>query len=108
MSLVKSLVIPAALALSLVATESRAESKTFKRTTDNNSKFAAELVCAEFKSRRGINFDIIKNSVVLWKLTNRPGTVYHRDTISTRVEQRSPQTWRCNMNWTFWYTYPNQ
>ena len=109
MSLMKSLVIPAALALSLVATESSASVKQFKRVADHNSKFAADLVCAEFKSKRGLNFKIIKGQVSIWlasNATNYPGTVYHRDTISGFVQQKSSNTWRCNMAWTFWYTYP--
>ena len=108
MSLVKSLVIPAALALSLVATESSAwEVKKFERSTESTSEVAAAIICTDFKIRRGNHYKAIKQQVITWLTINKinhPGTVYHRDGISADVQKTSKNKWRCNMAWTFWYT----
>ena len=111
MSLVKSLVIPAALALSLVATESRAELQKFERVTNHNSNFAAFLVCNEFKSRRGINYQTIKERVSIWMLSlsrNYPSATIQEQSRTANVQQSAAKTWRCNMAWTIRYTLGSQ
>ena len=104
----KSLLIPAALALSLVATESSAlEVKKFERAHESTSKAFATRVCDEFKGRRGTHYQIMKEWVANWKRTNHPHTVYHREAIGGYVQQKTTDLWRCNMAWKILYsTYP--
>lgn len=110
MSLVKSLLIPTALALSLVATESRAEVQTFQATEVRLTKFTATNICKEFQAGRGSHYDYMKLRVRQWKQfmsATYPGTMFGQESRETSVRKVTTTKFRCLMIWRVKYTRPS-
>ena len=110
MSLVKSLLIPAALALSLVATESSAAIKTFDTTIEKSSKITATAVCNAFQAGRGTHYDYMKLRVRQWKQfmsATYPGTMFGQESRETSVRKVTTTKFRCLMIWRVKYTRPS-
>ena len=105
MSLVKSLVIPAALALSLVATESRAEVQTFQDTAVRLTKFAATNICKDFQAGRGSHHHYMMLAVKAWKAVT--GATVLAERRETSVRKVTTTKFRCLMIWRVKYTRPS-
>ena len=102
MSLVKSLVIPAALALSLVATESRAELKTFESTEVRLIKAVATGICKDFQAGRGSIY--LNKMLEAGQWAHETGaTILSRSRV-TSVQKKGANRWRCWMSLQVEYT----
>jgi hypothetical protein len=103
MNLIKSMLIPAALALSLVSSESHAqETKIFEHTEVRALKYTATRMCEEFQNGWGIWYLQFSKWVKDWKSDN-PGT-YGPTGRTTSIEKKGTGQWRCRMRMYFTYT----